>query len=165
MISLSRINEVAGGINLRRPHYAKSNRSSAIANKLNRYSEMYPSGVVFNLTSTDSVSCADSLAQKPSSSKATSISSSKGKQMTTTITKHCISNPCAFQHINSLKDNDQHVKMLIDTFSLTNSDGGVGVTHMPLSSPLPSTLSSNLINNHHSTTPFARFGKSLFKKN
>ena len=33
----------------------------------------------------------------------------------TGITKNCISSPCAFQHINSLKDNDQHVKYLLVT--------------------------------------------------
>ena len=35
----------------------------------------------------------------------------------TGITKHCISNPCAFQHINSLKDNDQRVRLILDNFT------------------------------------------------
>jgi hypothetical protein len=30
------------------------------------------------------------------------------------ITKNCISNPCAFQHISSLKDDDQQIRFLIE---------------------------------------------------
>ncbi len=37
----------------------------------------------------------------------------------TTITKSCISNPCAFQHINSLKETDHKVRILIKGGSLS----------------------------------------------
>lgn len=143
MISLSRIHETS--INLRRSHLNEDNklsRSAAVAKKLNRYSEMYPSGLVLNLSSaaasTTGVTCGDGslLASHNKSSKDLSSinlqqrSSSKQLTSTTTITKHCISNPCAFQHINSLKDNDQHVKMLIDTFSFTSAGKSSGIDEL-----------------------------------
>ncbi|CAF0967455.1 unnamed protein product [Brachionus calyciflorus] len=37
-----------------------------------------------------------------------------------TITKHCISRPCAFQHVNSLKNDADHVKSLIESTSKLN---------------------------------------------
>ena len=38
----------------------------------------------------------------------------------TTITKNCISNPCAFMHINSLKDGDQRVKLIVENCDNTD---------------------------------------------
>lgn len=37
-----------------------------------------------------------------------------------TITKNCISNPCAFLHINSLKDGDQRVKLIVENCENTD---------------------------------------------
>jgi hypothetical protein len=60
----------------------------------------------------------------------------------TTITKNCISNPCAFQHINHISDSDQRVRFLIKS-------GGnliIDVKNMISNSNDATNTSSNRIN-------------------
>ena len=136
MISLSRIQDTSKRQQQQQQQPKANNRSAAAAKKLNRYSEMITSDMLFSLASSDNLDNLANLSldraespspcpmplpptpppRPPPTQLPPKETAKRNKQMTTTITKHCISNPCAFQHINSLKDNDQHVKLLIETF-------------------------------------------------
>lgn len=163
MMSLSRIHE-----SVTTPSGRNKSSKPNPNKKLNRYSEMITSDTNFSLISSsnppnvymdseeriEQQSAIDSaLANEIQTTKSRPASNAdnKRKQMTTTITKHCISNPCAFQHINSLKDNDQHVKLLIDTFNLAHETNGnnntVQITNK--NKPKPFTNSKSFFNKKH----------------
>lgn len=112
---------------------AFSKPSSVSSNqKSKRYSEIIDSNVQFNVNVPSSSSGIKSsqtwanLRELGSShgfarssrpdlnSEATKTEQAQPRVRITGITKNCISSPCAFQHINSIKDGDQRVKMLLD---------------------------------------------------
>jgi hypothetical protein len=95
------------------------NVSSAQAKKFNRYSEYIPYSINYDEIGRNgrvgSVSSVSGVLPPPAPEKpAVKLKAVR------TITKSCISSPCAFQHVNSLKsNNDQHIKLLIENFSVS----------------------------------------------
>jgi hypothetical protein len=92
---------------------ATGNVSEAQVKKFNRYSEYIPYSINYDEVSSLSPMMNITAAPLPPALNA------KLKTVRT-ITKSCISSPCAFQHVNSLKsNNDQHIKLLIDNFNVS----------------------------------------------
>lgn len=97
MMSLSRIPE--------------SNR-----NKKNRYSAMITSESSYGVL-------LESLSKSKSSKSINKLKEPPVQIQQTVITKHCISSPCAFTHINSIKDGDhQRVKFILDACNSTDKN-------------------------------------------
>jgi hypothetical protein len=101
------------------------NVSSAEAKKFNRYSEYIPYSINYdeigNCGGGSVASMSGVSLPPPTPPPASSANSTTVKlKAVRTITKNCISSPCAFQHVNSLKcNNDQHIKLLIENFSVS----------------------------------------------
>jgi hypothetical protein len=135
MMSLRRMSQSKDNLN-----YSTCSDMQQQMKKFNRYSELITTQTSFSNSCSSSSSSSSSppplpppmvLEEKVTKSvvrnRQKAAAGSGGEQTTTTITKHCISNPCAFQHINSLKDNDQHVKLLIETFNFNSpADSSAG---------------------------------------
>lgn len=109
------------------PAFSKSTSISS-NQKSKRYSEVIDSNVQFNIPSQGIKSSQTwanlkefgsshgfARSSRPDlNSEATKVEQAQPRVRITGITKNCISSPCAFQHINSIKDGDQRVKMLLD---------------------------------------------------
>lgn len=86
--------------------------------KSNRHSELISSSVNFT---PDSLSGCNRMKSSQTWDSLKHLDAGSGKNdpkkdrvRVTGITKSCISNPCAFQHINSIKDGDQRLKMFVN---------------------------------------------------
>ena len=105
-----------------------SNASSDKAsNKFNhRYSEYIPYNINYDQISENGCSSLATTIKSNSTSMKTVVMQQPAHESKTaklktirTITKSCISSPCAFQHVNSVKsNNDQHIKLLIENYSI-----------------------------------------------
>lgn len=98
-------------------------------NKSNRYSELIGSKSSSDENKYDTINSKKFPSKMRSSATTGNIRQLANQQQSmtkqliiqqTTITKNCISNPCAFMHINSLKDGDQRIKLIVENCDNTD---------------------------------------------
>ena len=111
MMSLSRIPESKTNTSL-----ASMSANGSKRNKKNRYSAMITSESGYGVL-------LESLSKSKSSKSINKLKEPPVQIQQTVITKHCISSPCAFTHINSIKDGDhQRVRFILDTCNSTDKN-------------------------------------------
>ena len=111
--------------------HSSNNFNTNKINKSNRYSEFIKSSKCLDdndlmnsnkklskMKTSATTGNLKQLANGASTTTTTTTSIPLMQQMT--ITKNCISNPCAFLHINSLKDGDQRVKLIVENCDNTD---------------------------------------------